>query len=265
MNHLLIGTADKTDRLLEVAAPPFLLIDDGPTADAFADHFPKANQFDLAEHSFNPLHAIEYKTARDFATALYTASPEGENTLTVRNGKRALLRLLLDNPTRLDKLPSTDADPGTTEALAMVDDVLLSPVLKKVLCSPPPHFTFTSPRMKYPRSVIVKLDRAQIGDFDAFLLCALLIGQHLGQIILPDFGFYGRDLHISLIRQNRLVAGVNFLSELTTTLRHAVTLIEDKIPLQCSWEDAQLLARYAGLMPETTAHTDFLHQATSPC
>ena len=29
-----------------------------------------------------------------------------------------------------------------------------------------------------------------------------------GQIIVPDFGFYGREAHVSLLRENRLMAGV---------------------------------------------------------
>lgn len=37
------------------------------------------------KHSFNPLHGIDYKEARALADLLYTISPQGENTLTVRN------------------------------------------------------------------------------------------------------------------------------------------------------------------------------------
>ena len=31
-----------------------------------------------------------------------------------------------------------------------------------------------------------------------------------GQVAVPDFGFYGRDIHSRLIREERLIAGVNF-------------------------------------------------------
>ena len=48
------------------------------------------------KHSFNPLTNIDYKKAREIADILYTVSPQGENTLTVRNGKRALLKMLLE-------------------------------------------------------------------------------------------------------------------------------------------------------------------------
>jgi hypothetical protein len=44
--------------------------------------------FDPRKHSFNPLKDLDYKRAREIADVLYTISPQGENTLTVRNGKR---------------------------------------------------------------------------------------------------------------------------------------------------------------------------------
>lgn len=251
MNHLLIGVADKTKRLLELASDNFLLIDDGEIADAFLDAFPRAKLFDISTHSFNPLRGIDYKRARDFAQALYTASPEGQNTLTVRNGKRAMVKLLLDNPKRLDKLPTPDRDDlGGIEAKATIDDLLLSPVLTQVLCDPT-NFSFKG-------SVVLKLDRAVIGDFDAFVLASLAIGQFQGQVIVPDFGFYGRDFYISLIRQNRLTAGVHRLSELTPGLRQTVLLIKDKVGDECTFEDAETLAAYRGLVPGTNAHTEFV-------
>ncbi len=251
MNNLLIGTADKTEQLLQLTKRPFLLIDDGPIADAFLDAFPKTKLFDVTAHSFNPLKGMDYKRARDFVAALYTASPEGENTLTVRNGKRAMVQLLLANTTRLDKLPPASSnDPGMVEAVATIEDVLLSPVLSRVLCEQQ-NFWFKG-------SIVAKLDRAQLGDFDAFVLASLLIGQFQGQIIVPDFGFYGRDFYMSLIRQDRLIAGVNYLAELSPSLRQNVLLIKDKTGAHCTYEDAETLASYASLTPNTVAHTDFV-------
>src|SRR4051812_39692814 len=107
-NHLLVGTADKTEQLLQLTPPGFLLIDDGPIADAYLAHFPRAKLFDISHHSFNAVRGMDYKRARDFAQIVYTASPEGKDTLTVRNGKRALTKLLLSGPTRLDKIQSAD-------------------------------------------------------------------------------------------------------------------------------------------------------------
>jgi len=55
-----------------------------------ADEVPKVSRsrvFDPMKHSFNPLKDITYRKAREIADILYTVSPQGENTLTVRNGK----------------------------------------------------------------------------------------------------------------------------------------------------------------------------------
>ena len=102
MNKLLIGLADKTEQLLDTK-PGFLLIDDGPIADAFLHRFPEAKLFDPTKHSFNPLKGMTRKFARDFVDALYSYYPES-TTLTVRNGKRALARLIANNPTQLDHM-----------------------------------------------------------------------------------------------------------------------------------------------------------------
>jgi hypothetical protein len=249
MNRLLVGTADHTEQLLHTTAP-FLLIDDGPIADAFLEHFPRAKLFDISKHSFNPLKGMDYKRARDFAQALYTASPEGKDTLTVRNGRRALIRLLLQNPTRLDRIDGDRADPAQAEALATIEDVLLSPVLKNVLCKPT-NFSFKG-------SVVAKLNRAELGDFDAFVLASLLIGQTKGQVIIPDFGFYGCPLHMSFIRQERLTAGVQFLAELPSKLRQSVLTIPEKWGAGCTYDDAAVLASYEGLIPGEVGHTEFV-------
>lgn len=235
MNHSIIGIEDKTTRLLEITKLGFLLIDDGAIADAFVDRF-NARVFDPTMHSFNPLKGMDYKRARDFAAILYTASAQGENTLTVRNGKRALTRILLANPTRLDRLRFDSSD-AEQEAKGMIDDLLLSPILKQVLCTPDNQFSFKG-------SVVARINRAELGDFDAFILAALLMGQTKGQVIVPDFGSYGRELHTSLIRQNRLTAGVNYLAELTPKLQQALLTIKDKTAYRTTLEDARTLQPY---------------------
>ena len=234
MNHFLVGDADKTTRLLELASEPFLLIDDGPIVEQFLAAKP-AKLFDIAKHDFNPLKNIDYKRARDIAAAIYTANPEGKDTLTVRNGKRALTRLIMDAP-RLDKLDRNSQLPGADEALATIDDILLSPALRRVLCAGT-HFKFTG-------NVVVKLDRASIGDFDAFLLASLLIGQHQGQIIVPDFGFYGREYHSPLVRQERLIAAVTTLAELPPRLSQLLLSVKDKTIYRTTREDAERLVFY---------------------
>lgn len=128
-----------------------------------------------------------------------------------------------------------------------------SPVLRSVLCSPT--------NLSLRGVVIARLDRAVLGDFDAFVLASLLISQFKGQVIVPDFGFYGREHHIALIRQERLVAGVNTLSEVPTRLQHALLTIPEKTALGATHEDAETLAKYRGLAPRTVEHSDFMHQA----
>jgi hypothetical protein len=232
------------------------LIDDGPIADAFLARFPKARLFDPTVHSFNPLAGIDYRRARDLVDIIYSAFPQGENTLTVRNGKRALMKLVLANRPRLDRLRATlgDIDDATIEALHTVNDLLLSPVLRRVLCGDGKPFKFGE------GTTVAKLDRAELGDFDAFILGALLMGQHQGQIVVPDFGFYGRPLHAYLIRQDRLTAGVRFLEEVPRQLAQALLTIADKQGKQCTFDDAEMLAGYAGLVPGTTGHTAFVEQ-----
>jgi hypothetical protein len=198
----------------------------------------RARIFDPAKHSFNPLKGITYRKARALADVLYTASPQGENTLTVRNGKRTLLKALLIAP-RLDKV---DAD---EEVTGMIDDLLQSPVLKNVLCNSTNQFSFK------PNSLILaRINRAELGDFDALILGLCLIEQFKGQIVVPDFGFYGRETHVSLIRENRLIAGVNFLGELAPKLRNSTLLIEDRVASGALFDDAVTLAQLAGLRPD---------------
>jgi hypothetical protein len=78
---------------------------------------------------------------------------------------------------------------------------------------------------------------------------------------VPDFGFYGREGHVSLIREKRLIAGVNFLGELPPKLRQSVLLIKDKVPNGTTMEDAGTVAQYEGLIPGTVGFTNFTQTA----
>src|SRR5207237_2684362 len=118
MNQIYIGLSKK----IELPKRGYLLIDDEvPT-------IPRSRVFDPKVHCFNPLENIDYKRAREIAEVLYTIAPQGENTLTVRNGKRALLKTLL-KAERFDKLPDEDderprkrQDTPAEEVKGMVDD-----------------------------------------------------------------------------------------------------------------------------------------------
>lgn len=225
---------------VELPERGFLLIDDEVPEGI------RARVFDPHEHWFNPLHGMGYKQSREFTEAIYTIFSEGENTLTVRNGKRALVRLLSDTK-RLDKIGVglQDVDSGTLEALETIKDILVSPVLKPVLCNPKRGFSFNS-----ASTIVARINRAELGEFDALVLGLMLMNYYKGQLIVPDFGFYGRKAHISLIREERLIAGVNFLDELPKELKQMLLLMKSKHVAGATYEDAKLLAYYSGLKPD---------------
>ena len=221
MNVLRVGFTKSVD----LPKGGYLLIDDE------VRDIPKSRVFDPMQHSFNPLKGIDYKRARELAELFYTINPQGENTLTVRNGKRALLKALMQAD-RLDKAK------GDEEVSGMLDDILLSPVLRRVLCNPT-NFSF-----KETSIIQARINRVELGDFDALVLGLLLMSHFKGQLVVPDLGFYGRDIHSRLIREERLVAGVNFLSEMPEKLKKTALLIDEKIPNGATVEDAEELAKY---------------------
>lgn len=249
MNQLILGTGDKTQHFLDAARSGFLLIDDGEIGHAVHKRFPKARVFDPHHHSFNPLRGMTDKLAAELTDVLYSAFPEGVNTLTVRNGKRALKRLLRAHRGRLDELKADRADPAEAEALAIVDDILFFDILRQVLCAHTNQFSFRG-------SVIAILNRAQLGDFTAFIIGNLLIGQAKGQIMLPDYAFYGRPHHSYLLRQNRLTAGLNYLSE--TPLSKGLLSVNDKRTCGVLYDDARVLANHAGLKDGDVSFSEYL-------
>lgn len=231
MNQLHVGTHRN------IAAPPggaFLFITDE------VPPLPNISVFDPLVHSFNPLKDITHKRARELADVLYAIYPQGENTLTVRDGRMALAPAMMAAKT-FDKVT------GTIETQALVADVLFSPVVRSVLCSPRRRFPFKPRAWNYAR-----IDRKELGDRDALVLGFFLISHFQGQLIIPDFGFYGRDAHVALIREDRLIAGLNFLDELPERLRNAALLIEEKDAAGALYDDAVLLAKFAGLRPDPT-------------
>lgn len=244
MNMLSVG-ADKTPILDSANSSSFLLIDDGPLIDALK--IPprrKVKHFDVQRHHINPLDRMNDVRAEEFISVLDARFPEGESTLMRKNSNYILLKALLKDPTYLDVLLHPDKkDAAAQDAYQKIDTLLMSPVLRGVLCKRIEPFALRG-------IVLAKLDRAVIGDKVAFVLGNLLISQYKGQVIVPDFGFYGREHHIALIRQNRLVAGLTSLSEVPVALRQALLTIPDKRASRALFDDAELLAKYEGLRPE---------------
>lgn len=93
------------------------------------------------------------------------------------------------------------------------------------------------------------------------VLGLLLVAYYKGQVVVPDFGFYGRETHTGLIRESRLIAGVNTLQELPPRLRQNVLLIKEKVAAGTTVEDAETLAGYARLASGTVAFGDFVTAA----
>jgi len=227
----------------------------------FLERFKTAKEFDPHKHSFNPLEGIDYKRAREFVAVAYGS--EGKDTLTVRNGKRALLPLV-KNAKRLDLLREVDASgpefvglskEAIAEAYAVVDDILVSPVLQSVFCKRP---NFAIRNSNPPSSIVARIDRTNLWRDDALLLGLSLVSLYKGKVIIPDLGFYARDFHDALIREKRLAVGVNSLSELTPKMRQLCMLMEDKSGDRCTYQDADELARYQGLTPHTMGWNDFM-------
>jgi hypothetical protein len=143
---------------------------------------------------------------------------------------------------------------GDEEVTALIKDILASPVLKRVFCETP-NFTFNGNCVNQAR-----LDRAELGDFDALVLGLFLMAHFKGQLMVPDLGFYGRDAHVSLFREDRLIAGVNYLDEIPPRLRKQALLVKDKVASGTVYQDAETLALYARHWPGTDGFTGYVQE-----
>ncbi len=255
MNKLVVGS-DKS-AIIEHLPETFLLIDDGPLLDTVP--LPprrKIARLDLSTHSFNPLKDMTYERARDFISVLDAVFPEGAETLTKKASNFALLKafLVTPRPTKLHRLITPHKnDTGSLDAHQKIETLLLSPVLKRFLAYPT-NFALDG-------ILLARLDRAVLTDFDCFVIANVLISNYPGQVVVPDFGFYGCAFHTSLIRQGRLIAGVNFLDE--SPLKNSLLLMEDKRARHCTAEDAETLAGFTGKLPGTNEYNDFIQASVA--
>lgn len=255
MNHALFGTNKSPDDFIRLTEPGFLLIGDGTFADAFEQHF-FVSVFDPLQHSFNTLKDTSYLAQCNFVETMLALFPAGQNTLTKEGVPDAFFEELAKKPKSLeDMFKGTSDDPSYLSAQRMVRRLRRSPILTKVLCEP------TNFKIAAHRNIVVRLDRAALGRFDALALALFLIGQVKGQVIVPDFGFYGRELHTYLIDQDRLTAGVNYLAEVPPKLQQALLTIKDIQPLQVVFDDADTLAKLAGWKPGDQGYADFVEGA----
>ena len=250
MNSIIIGS--NKEPILNHRPERYLFIDDGSLIEQL--DLPARGSitfFDVSEHQFTPLKGMSYLKAREFISELDSVFPEGENTLTKKGSNFILLHALLSKPKTLGTLLSDSKGPHKRDAYQKIQMLLLSPVLERVLNHPTnPSFTGT---------IIAKLNRVELGEFDCFVLANLLISQYSGPVMLPDFGFYACPFHVKLIRQNRLIAGVTSLDEVPKLKSHLLQ-IETKTGSQCTYDDAVTLAKYAGLRPDHD-HADNPYEA----
>ena len=244
MNHLLLGTLPPLDVLTANINKPALLIDDGPLIAAFQKKF-RAALFDPQRHSLDLYTGMDHRRAKAIAYAIYSADPEaGKSTLTIKYGRRKLARMIHEGQTLLT-LHGDRKDPYVTDAIKTVDDVLLSPVLRNVLCGAP-NFEFGR------ASIAAQLDRSKLGDDDALIIALILMALYPGHIILSDAGFYLRPMHSSLLRQERLTARLNTLGQVPGRLREELLMIPAKEGRGCTYKEAVVLANAKGLAPHHT-------------
>jgi hypothetical protein len=238
---LYLGTAE-----IEWPKGPWLFIGEK------CDHA-KVRVFDPLSHSFNPLKNIDKKTARQIARVPYFASPEGVNTLTVRNGRRALAHAVY-KAERFDEVRVDSRIKGVNEEVeGILDDLLFTDVMRKVLCSDE-EFGFEG----HNRKVFARVDRAELGDEDALMLGLLLMLRYKGHVIVDDLGFYGLDSHAGLARQGKLTGWASTLGDIPPRLRREM-LRGEKVATGVTYEDAlELAERDCKFPPHTDGRDTFI-------
>jgi hypothetical protein len=111
------------------------------------------------------------------------------------------------------------------EVEEMVDELLFTDVARSCLCSDR-DFAFSGKN----RKVFARLNRVELGDDDALAIGLFLLTRYKGQVIIEDGGFYLRDMHVSLIREGRLITRVNHLEELPLKLRKTALQMSERSP-----------------------------------
>ena len=124
-----------------------------------------------------------------------------------------------------------------------MDDLLLSTTMQNIFGQP--QTTFWLDRGKI---VIANLNRAKIGDRNAFMLGSFLLARAKLPVYINDLGFFKSDHLAGLFSQGGYTAAVRFLGELTPNLRQAVLdPTTEKYVFQTNRPDAEELAFYVGI------------------
>ena len=209
--------------------------------------------FDPLVDCFNPLKNLDYKRQCDITDIFDAAFPRGDNTLTKDNGLELIAEALHAKPLDFYSLierPDKNAPPGHQWAYNKVKRILRSPVLNRVFDPSNPHFSpLSNPRAK----IAARINRSELGDFDALILGLFLIAQHHGQVIIHDLAFYGREHLVRYVRENRLIGSVTSLDDLPPKLRRE--LMPHALPGGAQFKDAEALALRDGHWPGTDGFT----------
>lgn len=267
MNLVSIGTSP-----LDLPEGGFLYLNDE------VPQIPRARYFDYRKHSINLLNLNElseldrYRKICDIVDAFDALFVVTGGTLTESTGLEYLAERLDqagDITAMVDLIPKPDSKSpsGHHWAHGKVQRLMRSPVLRKMLTGKP-NFVLDPTKRTFAR-----LNRAELGDFDARAIAYFLIALFPGTVIIPDFGFYGRDLHTALIRENRITAGVRSLKRIERNcpdLHDELLLIENKVIKGALYPDAVTLADYdetasgARLKEDTIGYDDFIRDAMEP-
>jgi hypothetical protein len=285
MNRLIIGSADKTDLLLQLLQneTAVTLIDPtGELAMAAADQLParltqRALYFDPADMArpigLNVLQNVpaddRHRLTEQLCAYFEAMWPNGwgaQSNYLLAN----CLRLLLDNdetllgvlklltePSFAAKCLLQCSDPVVLKNWQVINSwdkkqrqAALAPLQNKIgtlLMSPVIRNIVGQPRTTFKRAriILANLDRATLGDTTARLLGGLLIARSSGSVVINDYGFFAAPLPFS---QQRFTVALNFLDELPLKLKQEVLGIADKTVFKTNKHDAEELAFYVGAL-----------------
>jgi hypothetical protein len=285
MNRLLVGSADKTELLLQLLQNEtnVTVIDPtGALATAAANRLParltqRALYFDPADMArpvgLNVLESVpaddRHRLTEQLCAYFETMWPNGwgaQSNYLLAN----CLRLLLDNNETLLGVLRLLTDTSASEALLVrcKDPVVLrnwqvinswdrkqrqaamAPLQNKVgtlLMSPTIRNIIGQARTTFTNVSILfaNLDRAKLGDLTARLLGGLLIARSKGNVVVNDYGFFCAPLPLP---QNRFTVALTFLDELPLKLRQEVLGIDEKYMFKTNHDDAETLSFYAGVL-----------------
>jgi len=232
----------------------YLLLDNGDVINKL--FFPKnwhIERLDFSKNRLDLLKDITYERASLYADAFEASFPGGPTTLQKQESGIVFLESLVSEPKSLDTLirkPKKTDSNGHHAAYGKMQRIFLSPVLSSFL-SGPTNFSLSG-------VVLARLD-TRLTRFDRILLANILASAYPHQVIITDLGQYACDIHRTLLRENRLIAGVNSLAEVP--FQDELFSIEHKIGAKTTAKDAETLADYCCEFPRgTNGYAEYVNE-----